>query len=111
MKFQQKICFYFQNSSLSSSIHHDQSISPLQSNHVNNRDKLINSSGNTTNSTLSGSLNNRTTNPIDSVYVHLQSQRLNSQNYSSENNLVNPNSLVMDRINSTSRFHSPHSFD
>lgn len=81
------------NSSLSSSIHHDQSISPLQSNHINNRDKLHNSSRE--NST---SINSRTP---DSVYVQLQSQRLNALNYS-ENNLMNPVSSVIDRINSTS---------
>lgn len=81
------------NSSLSSSIHHDQSISPLQSNHINNRDKLLNS-----NRENSSSANSRTP---DSVYVQLQSQRLNALNYS-ENNLVNPVSSVIDRINSTS---------
>lgn len=81
------------NSSLSSSIHHDQSISPLQSNHINNRDKLHNTSRD--NST---SVNSRTP---DSVYVQLQSQRLNALNYS-ENNLMNPVSSVIDRINSTS---------
>lgn len=81
------------NSSLSSSIHHDQSISPLQSNHINNRDKLLNSSREN-----SASVNSRTP---DSVYVQLQSQRLNALNYS-ENNLMNPVSAVNDRINSTS---------
>lgn len=80
------------NSSLSSSIHHDQSISPLQTNHINNRDKILNSTRE--NSTSA----NRTP---DSVYVQLQSQRLNALNYS-ENNLVNPVSSVIDRINSTS---------
>lgn len=85
------------NSSLSSSIHHDQSISPLHTNstvnHMNNRDKLPSNSG------------REIPNPIsrtpDSVYVQLQSQRLNALNYS-ENNLVNPVSSVIDRINSTS---------
>lgn len=80
------------NSSLSSSIHHEQSISPLQSNHINNRDKLLNSSRENSTSV------SRTP---DSVYVQLQSQRLNALNYS-ENNLVNPVSSVIDRINSTS---------
>ncbi|XP_031635203.1 rho GTPase-activating protein 26 isoform X2 [Contarinia nasturtii] len=80
------------NSSLSSSIHHEQSISPLQSNHINNRDKLLNSSRENSTSL------SRTP---DSVYVQLQSQRLNALNYS-ENNLVNPVSSVIDRINSTS---------
>lgn len=78
------------NSSLSSSIHYDQSISPL--NHVNNRDKLLNSSRDNSTSI---------TRTPDSVYVQLQAQRLNALNYS-ENNLMNPVSSAIDRINSTS---------
>lgn len=85
------------NSSLSSSIHHDQSISPLHTtstaNHINNRDRLHSNSGRENSHSIS-----RTP---DSVYVQLQSQRLNALNYS-ENNLVNPVSSVTDRINSTS---------
>lgn len=86
------------NSSLSSSIHHDQSISPMHTNnstgnHINNRDKLHSNSSRENSHAIS-----RTP---DSVYVQLQSQRLNALNYS-ENNLVNPVSSVIDRINSTS---------
>lgn len=85
------------NSSLSSSVHHDQSISPLHSNtntsHMNNRDRLLSNSSRENSHSIS-----RTP---DSVYVQLQSQRLNALNYS-ESNLVNPVSSVVDRINSTS---------
>lgn len=85
------------NSSLSG-VHMDHSISPLQStNHVNNRDKIMHNNRES-NINMVPSPNNRTTN--DSVYVQLQSQRLNPINYS-ESNLVHPMSIV-DRINSTS---------
>lgn len=77
------------NVSMNSGIHMDQSISPLQTSLGSNR-------------SMSTSMNSRTPNAHDSIYAQLQSQRLNALNYSSENNLVNPVSSVLDRINSTS---------